>query len=129
MTSMRVRTTPSGFAAAMTRIVDEVADAVSEDADRAAREGAREAVSRLKSDSPRKTGGYAAGWTASRDGGIPGRACYVVHNASKPQLTHLLEMGHMQWWMGHPTGRRTPGIPHIADAGRAGGEAMMRDLR
>lgn len=48
-----------------------------------------ETVATLKSDSPKKTGAYASGWTKKKMG-----TGYVVHNKTHYQLTHLLEKGH-----------------------------------
>ena len=56
----------------------------------------RECVRKLRSDSPRKTGDYAAGWaeqkrTAKKGGKI---AEVIVHNKTEYSLTHLLENPH-----------------------------------
>lgn len=50
---------------------------------------AKEAVSELKSKSPRNEGSYATGWAVKKtDRGI------VIYNRTDYQLTHLLEYGH-----------------------------------
>src|SRR5690606_2052022 len=64
---------------------EEVGAAIEE----AVKETARALAADLRETSPKKTGEYAKGWTARKEG--PGR--YVVYNKKKPQLTHLLEHG------------------------------------
>lgn len=80
---------------------------VEEEIDAVAKEVADKAVTKLKQTSPvgDYTGGgqYASGWRVKKV-----RGAYVVHNAEKPQLTHLLEKGHATI-----NGGRTRTIPHI----------------
>ncbi|MEB4894250.1 HK97 gp10 family phage protein [Bacillus thuringiensis] len=67
-------------------------------------------VDELKQKSPKSEsqGGrkYAKGWRKKKEGNG-----FVVHNALKPQLTHLLEKGHAK-----VNGGRVPAIVHIAPA-------------
>lgn len=73
----------------------------------------KEAVRKLKSTSPKKTGDYAKGWGLKRSRG-PNRINIVtVHNRTDYQLTHLLENGHMIV-NGKGTYGRAPAIKHIA---------------
>ena len=82
---------------------EEVGAAIEE----AVKETARALAADLRETSPKKTGEYAKGWTAKKEG--PGR--YVVYNKKKPQLTHLLEHGHAK-----AGGGRVEGRPHIKPA-------------
>ncbi len=82
---------------------EEVGAAIEE----AVKETARALAADLRETSPKKTGEYAKGWTARKEG--PGR--YVVYNKKKPQLTHLLEHGHAK-----RGGGRVEGRPHIKPA-------------
>ncbi|PRT29449.1 HK97 gp10 family phage protein [Bacillus thuringiensis] len=67
-------------------------------------------VDELKQNSPKSDsqGGrkYAKGWRKKKEGNA-----FIVHNALKPQLTHLLEKGHAK-----VNGGRVPAIIHIAPA-------------
>lgn len=83
------------------------ANFVEEEIDAVAKEVADKAVTKLKQTSPvgdyTSGGQYASGWRVKKV-----RGAYVVHNAEKPQLTHLLEKGHATI-----DGGRTQAIPHI----------------
>lgn len=67
-------------------------------------------VDELEQTSPKSDskGGrkYAKGWRKKKEGNA-----FIVHNALKPQLTHLLEKGHAK-----VNGGRVPAIVHIAPA-------------
>ncbi|MFE5392548.1 HK97 gp10 family phage protein [Bacillus thuringiensis] len=73
-------------------------------------EVANNLVDELKQTSPKSDskGGrkYAKGWRKKKEGNA-----FIVHNALKPQLTHLLEKGHAK-----VNGGRVPAIVHIAPA-------------
>ena len=59
---------------------------------------AKECVQKLKNTSPKRAGRgkhYANGWAVKRKRGLVGINDVVVYNKSKPQLTHLLENGHI----------------------------------
>lgn len=72
----------------------------------------KEAVSKLRNSSPKRTGQYARGWTIKRKRGSGGINTITVHNRVY-QLTHLLENGHI---IRNEKGTygRTAGIKHIA---------------
>lgn len=83
---------------------------------------AKESVAKLKSTSPRKSGAYARGWRVKKD--RDGSA--IVHNATKYQLTHLLENGHVIKNKKGTYGR-TNGIKHIEPVEQwANGELVQR---
>lgn len=86
------------------RALTEYSDDVEDDLNRAKDNISKEAVTELKSGSPKKTGDYAKGWARKKTA-----HGYVVYNRTDYQLTHLLERGHMK-----RNGGRTKAIPHIA---------------
>ena len=65
----------------------------------------------LKRTSPRDTGDYAKGW-AKKKQKLIGGVSYLVYNKDKPQITHLLEYGHLK----RDGVNRVDGIPHIGPA-------------
>ncbi|PGB42821.1 HK97 gp10 family phage protein [Bacillus toyonensis] len=79
---------------------------VEEDIENAKEKVATNLVNELKQKSPNKTGKYSKGWRKKKDGNA-----VIVHNALKPQLTHLLEKGHAK-----ASGGRVPAQVHIAPA-------------
>lgn len=73
---------------------------------------AKQAVSKLKNSSPRKSGSYARGWGIKRERGSGGINTVTVHNKTNYQLTHLLENGHVIRNIKGTYGR-APAHPHI----------------
>ncbi|MEG1657344.1 MAG: HK97 gp10 family phage protein, partial [Christensenellaceae bacterium] len=65
----------------------------------------------LKATSPKATSKYAGGWKVKKTEENANCVTYVVHNASRPYLTHLLEFGHAK-----RGGGRVSAQPHIAKA-------------
>jgi len=76
---------------------------INKDLEQAKKKVVRDAVKDLKATSPKDQGDYARGWKATQQDGAT-----VIHNATKPQLTHLLENGHAK-----QGGGRVPGKRHI----------------
>lgn len=93
--------------------MNELLDEVDREVQQSARQNidgvAKEAVQKLRNTSPVKTGSYAKGWSAKKQGEMD----VVVHNRTDYQLTHLLENGHVIRNKKGTYGR-TPGIKHIA---------------
>lgn len=77
-----------------------------------AKKNTAEALRKLKETSPKKTGEYAKGWESRLEKQEVDGATYVLYNATKPRLTHLLEKGH-----GGPHPARA--YPHIKKVERA----------
>ena len=97
----------------VTAQMKELLDEVNEDVKKATKRNidsvSKESVQKLKNTSPRKSGSYAKGWGAKRQGEMD----VVVHNRTDYQLTHLLENGHVIRNKKGTYGR-THGIKHIA---------------
>lgn len=83
----------------LTQWSEEITDGIEKDVEDVATEGAE----KLKKKSPKRTGRYARGWRVYKNKG--GR---VIRNKDKPQLTHLLEHGHLT-----RNGKRVRGEKHI----------------
>lgn len=107
----------------MKKILDQVDKEVQDAMDEGMKQVAKEAVSKLKSSSPRKTGKYARGWTTKQidKNGI------VVHNSKHYQLTHLLENGHVIRNKKGTYGR-TAGIKHIKPVEEWASEELPRRI-
>ncbi|GGJ61997.1 HK97 gp10 family phage protein [Virgibacillus salexigens] len=94
----------------ITNAVREYTNEVKEGIQEAQKDVSKETAMDLKRTSPKgdyKGGGaYAKGWRAKKT-----KRGYVVHNATKYQLTHLLEKGHAK-----RGGGRVPAYPHIGPA-------------
>ena len=107
----------------MKKLLDQVNEEVQKAMDVGMKQVAKEAVSKLKSSSPRKTGKYAGGWTTKqidKDG-------IVIHNSKHYQLTHLLENGHVIRNKKGTYGR-TSGIKHIAPVEEWASEELPRRI-
>lgn len=72
-------------------------------------EVAKEAVKKLKADSPKLKGKYAKGWTFSKNKGRYSTGVVIYGKTGTYQLAHLLEKGHAK-----RGGGRTQPILHIA---------------
>ena len=86
---------------------------VAEKVEDAKDETAKQLVTDIKQDSPKRRPSYAKGWRIKR---TPKKL--IVHNKTDYQLTHLLEHGHAK-----RNGDRLQGEPHI----RPNEERAVRD--
>lgn len=77
---------------------------VEEGLEKAKEKSAKEGAKLLRATSPKRTGKYGKGWRAKKDG-----TAWIIHNATRHQLAHLLEKGHAK-----RGGGRVPGRVHIA---------------
>lgn len=73
----------------ITKALQEYSADVDEGLEKAKKKVVRAGAKQLRESSPKKSGGYAEGWTSTGQDGTQ-----VVYNGNKPQLTHLLEYGH-----------------------------------
>lgn len=93
----------NNLAAEINRTLRNYAHGVGEDIEKVAEKVAKEGALRLKANSPIKSGSYRKGWRAKKVG-----KSWFVHNATRYQLTHLLEKGHAK-----VGGGRVPAQVHI----------------
>lgn len=96
---------PNDFANELMNILQEYTSEVEEGLEKEAEKAAKEGAKTLKATSPKgKTGKYGKGWRAKKVDGA-----WVIHNATRYQIAHLLEKGHAK-----RSGGRVPGRAHIA---------------
>lgn len=69
---------------------------------------AKQAVKKLKANSPKDTGDYGKGWRVKTEKKFGETNSHVIYNKNKPQIAHLLEHGHVK-----RGGGRVSGKPHI----------------
>lgn len=100
------------IAVQLTEIFDEYSKEVVDAANSSISKVSKQAVRKLRSVSPKKTGSYARGWGIKTEGGIGGIRTVIVHNKTDYQLTHLLENGHIIRNKKGTYGR-APAHPHI----------------
>ena len=91
------------------KILDQYANDVKGAVAAAVKKTGNLARNKLKETSPKRTGEYAKGWTASEYQVDQFGASIKVHNKTRYMLTHLLEKGHA-----NRNGGRTPARVHIA---------------
>lgn len=88
------------------RLVGVYVEKVDEGVQKEAKKIANETKKEIQSQSPTDTAEYKKGWKVKKVG-----QTFVVHNSSKPFLTHLTENGHAK-----VSGGRVSGTPHIRPA-------------
>lgn len=110
--------------AELNKLLDEYSAEVKEAEKKARNKAAKDTAAQLKNTSAKSSGGgeYASGWK-SKDSGKE----TVVYNAKKPQLTHLLENGHV---IRNKYGEygRTNGDGKIAEAEQFGADKYVLEI-
>lgn len=79
----------------MKQILEQYEEDVQQVANDAIKTVSKEAVQKLKSTSPKKSGRYARGWAKKSVGSHGSIVDIVVYNRTDWQLTHLLNNGHI----------------------------------
>ena len=77
----------------------------------------------IKDTAPVKSGRYAKSWRTKKTKETSTELEVTVYSPSRYMLAHLLEHGHAK-----RNGGRVRAIPHIAPAGEAAEEQLMRDI-
>ena len=102
------------FAESLIKVLTDFAGATAETLERECDSVSKEALKKLKEDSPKDTGEYAKGWRRMKNKAGDGFE-YTLYNAKWAGRTHLLEKGHVvKPGPKHP-GKltRVKGIEHI----------------
>lgn len=89
---------------------------------------AKEAVRRLKSTSPKRSGKYAKGWAVEVEKTRVSVSATVYGKSGTFQLAHLLEFGHATR---NGTGRMyspTPAHPHIEEVESWANDKALKDI-
>lgn len=95
------------LAAQINSVLAQYTNNVNEDLDQVMKAEANECKDKLRQTSPTDSGSYAKGWSVKKKNG-----CYIVHNKTDYQLTHLLEKGHDVVAYGKKVGHVNPKV-HI----------------
>lgn len=115
----------SGLEAAFGSIVKDFERDVQTTSAKDIKAAAKVTQAELREDSPRSEGEgggkYARGWKTTLESDVLGSTTAVIHNTTKPSLTHLLEMGH-----GGP--HPAPAYPHIEPAFLQGKKELERRI-
>lgn len=85
----------------------------------------RNALKKIKSDSPRRTGVYAGAWKIKKSKSDNGLINVTLYNSKKGSITHLLEKGHAKRG---GTGR-VEGISHIAPVQEFAEKELSKELK
>ena len=115
------------FSVDVAKILEDYVGDVEEIVNESAKEAANSCKAQLKNTSPKKEGEYASGWTVKqeRSGKL---VSFIVHNKTKPQLTHLLENGHVVRNKKGTYGR-AHAIKHIQPAEKEAAQEFERLVR
>lgn len=109
---MAIRTATGNLSQAIVKELSMYTKEVQEDIDAAAERITKEAAEQVKANSPKRTKKYSKGWRVKKvSTGNADSFSWIVHNANRYQLTHLLERDYAL----RNGGRSTP-KPHIAPA-------------
>ena len=79
----------------ITSRLQEYAEVTGDKVKEAARDTAKECVKDIRSKSPSKSGEYRRGWKRKTMFENADEIRISIYNANKPQITHLLEYGHI----------------------------------
>jgi hypothetical protein len=94
----------------ITLAVKQYTEDVSKSIEKEVNETAKKVRKEAADNSPEDSGEYKKGW-ARKKSSKGGQIKYTIYNKEKPQITHLLEIGHQK-----VGGGRVDAIPHIRPA-------------
>lgn len=119
------KTKPDDLARAVSKVLDEYRNATNEAVKKAVDKVAKESVSELKADSPRRTGAYSKGWAAKVQT-QSNKWAYkkVVYNKDRYRISHLLEKPHKL-----RNGLKSRAQPHIAPVEQKAVENLTKYIK
>ncbi len=85
---------------------------------------AKKLKEKIQESSPVKTGKYKKGWTVKEDINGLGDVTATVYNKAKPQITHLIQNGHVT-----RDGGRVAGRDHISSNRDQIEEELIEDIK
>lgn len=115
------------LAVQMREILDDYSTEVVRATNAAEQKVAKEAASKLRNTSPKRTGKYAKSWKVKTQRGSAGIDEVIVYNRDHYQLTHLLENGHVIRNKKGEYGRTSP-IKHIEPVNDWAGDALVKEI-
>ncbi len=122
--------TLEGFGVELGRIVKRHVEEQKRIADELVQKAGRKCAQELRDgpNTPRsnlaRSGAYAAGWASKSQRDRDDFFVSTAYNRTNWQLTHLLENGHVLFYMGIPMHKRTRAFPHIEPAFHVGAEVI-----
>lgn len=115
---------PDELAAAIAAELESYRQEVTDGLKKEVKKVAKETVKQIKSDSPKKSGGYSKGWKMKTAYEDQEDIRILIYNSKKPQLAHILEHGHAK-----VNGGRVEGKPHIIPAEQEAEKKLMNKVK
>ena len=116
-------TSIDNMAAEIMKGLTEYADLATDEMKSAVKKAGKTVKDEIKANAPKKTGQYAASWTAKTTLETAHSLHLTVHSPKKYQLAHLLEHGYAK-----RGGGRTKAQPHIALAEELGVKQLEKEI-
>ena len=109
---------------AITEALSEYADAKIEQFEEAIDRATAQAVKDIKANAPKEEGSYRRGWRRRK----LSKTNIIIYNEKVPQLTYLLEHGHVKKNQYGEYGRSRK-YPHLKPAERAAVDNVLKEVR
>lgn len=113
---------------AISAMVNEYSEFVSEETKKAIKKIGREAAEELYETSPRRTGDYAKSWKTKKTAETTNTIHVSVYADKEYRLTHLLENGHRIVRRGITIGS-AEAIPHIKKVSDRAEEKLVKEVK
>ena len=120
---MRMGIEISDLAATIVEELSSYQEETTKELEKQIKEVATHCKEEIQKKSPVSTGVYKKGWKLKAEK-KNGHVLYKVYNVSKPQLTHLLEYGHVK-----QNGGRVGGTVHIRPAEEQAEKELLKKIK